>query len=147
MAGNANSGRNVRFPYSLEQLKAEIKQYKLDLQDGKFARPSWPHFCARLDLTEKDLEDLLALDRMEGCTSAYMPQVREIKKFLTWLRGELLSSSHWSGPASGKAIFALKQDLGDGVRYKDKQDQGQTGPTQVSITFGDGDKRGKDAFK
>lgn len=147
MAGNENSGRNVRFPYSAEELKDRFEQYKADLKAGEFARPSWPHFCAYLGLTEADFTEMVKAEREAVKAGAYKAQVREVEKILTWMRGQLLSSSAWSGPASAKAIFALKQDLGDGVKYTDKPEQGQTGPVQVQVVFGDGDKRGKSAFK
>ena len=52
MAGNANSGRNATFHLSEKELLKAIDRYKLDLQNGEFARASWPHFAAYLDSTE-----------------------------------------------------------------------------------------------
>jgi hypothetical protein len=144
MAGNANSGRNPTFHLSEKELENKIEAYKTGLENGDFARASWPHFAAFLDSTEKDLSDVMALEKKE---SAYCGRARMLKKMATWMRGQYASGNGWSAPAvSSKAVFALKQDIGDGVKWTD-QEKGQQGPVQVTIEFGGGDPRAKKAAK
>jgi hypothetical protein len=64
----------------------------------------------------------------------------------TWVRGQYMSAPGWNGQLTSRAIFALKQDIGDGVKWSD-QDTKQTGPVEVRISFGGQDKRAKDAAK
>jgi hypothetical protein len=47
---------------------------------------------------------------------------------------------------TSRAIFALKQDIGDGVKWSD-QDTKQSGPVEVKISFGGDDPRAKKAAK
>lgn len=145
MAGNANSGRNPTFHLSEMELRQKIKQYKEDLSNGKFGRASWPHFAAYLDCTEADLADIMALDGKS--VSAYCGRARMLKKMATWMRGQYASASGWSAPAvSSKAMFALKQDVGDGVKWSD-QEAKQGGPVAITISFGGDDPRAKKAAK
>ncbi len=144
MAGNANSGRNPTFHLSEKDLEGKIAQYKNDLENGVFARASWPHFAAFLDSTEKDLEDIMALDGKKD--SAYCGRARLLKKMATWMRGQMMSAQGWNGQLTSRAIFALKQDIGDGVKWTDG-DAKQTGPVEVKISFGGDDPRAKKAAK
>lgn len=145
MAGNANSGKNPMFHLSEKELAAKIEQYKLDLESGKFGRASWPHFAAYLDSTEKDLSDIMSLDGKKD--SAYFGRARMLKKMATWMRGQYASATGWSAPAvSSKAMFALKQDVGDGVKWSDQESK-QTGPLEIKIAFGGDDPRAKKAAK
>lgn len=144
MAGNANSGRNPTFHLSEKELSAKIDAYKKGLENGEFARASWPHFAAFLDSTEKDLEDIMALDGKRE--SAYCGRARLLKKMATWMRGQMMSASGWNGQLTSRAIFALKQDIGDGVKWTDG-DAKQTGPVEVKISFGGDDPRAKKAAK
>jgi hypothetical protein len=78
--------------------------------------------------------------------SAYRGQAKVLKKMATWVRGQMMSASGWHGQLTSRAIFALKQDIGDGVKWSD-QDAKQTGPVEVKISFGGDDKRGRNAGK
>lgn len=145
MAGNGNSGRNPTFHLSENDLNRKIEQYKQDLQNGEFARASWPHFAAYLDSTEKDLAEVMAMDGKRE--SAYCGRARALKKMATWMRGQYASGNGWSAPAvSSKAVFALKQDIGDGIKWTDQEGK-QTGPMEVKISFGGDDPRAKKAAK
>ena len=144
MAGNEKSGRNPTFHLSEADLTAKIEQYKQDLQDGKFARASWPHFAAYLDSTEADLSDVI--EQGAKRESAYHGRAKALKKMATWVRGQLMSAPGWNGQLTSRAIFALKQDIGDGVKWTD-QDSKQTGPVEIKVTFGGDDPRAKNAGK
>jgi hypothetical protein len=65
---------------------------------------------------------------------------------MTWVRGQLSSGKGWNGQNQSRAIFLMKQDHGDGVRYTD-QDAKSTGPVEVKISFGGNDPRSKKAGK
>lgn len=86
MAGNGNSGRIPTFHLSEKELSAKIEQYKMDLNDGKFARASWPHFAAYLDSTEADLA--LVIEQGSSKESAYRGRAEALKKMATWVRGQ-----------------------------------------------------------
>lgn len=144
MPGNENSGRIPTFHLSEKELNAKIELYKQGLEDGKFARASWPHFAAFLDSTEADLTRVIEQGAKKE--SAYYGRAEALKKMATWVRGQYMSASGWNGQLTSRAIFALKQDIGDGVKWSD-QDAKQTGPVEVKISFGGDDPRAKRASK
>lgn len=144
MAGNGNSGRNPTFHLTEKELDAKIKAYKNGLETGQFARASWPHFAAFLDSTEADLADVIEQGAKKE--SAYRGRAEMLKKMATWVRGQYMSAQGWNGQLTSRAIFALKQDIGDGVKWSD-QDAKQTGPVEVKISFGGDDPRAKKAAK
>lgn len=144
MAGNANSGVKPIFHMSEKQLAQAVEQYKQDLSEGVFSRASWPHFAAYLDSTEQELAKVIEAGADKG--SAYNGRAEILKKMATWVRGQYMSAPGWNGQLTSRAIFALKQDIGDGVKWSD-QDTKQTGPVEVRISFGGQDKRAKDAAK
>ena len=69
-----------------------------------------------------------------------------LKKMATWVRGQYMSAQGWNGQLTSRAIFALKQDIGDGVKWSDTDNQPK-GPVEVKISFGGDDKRAKEAAK
>ncbi len=69
-----------------------------------------------------------------------------LKRAAAWMRGQYMSNPLWGGQMQSKAIFALKQDVGDGYRYADN-DRTIAGPSSVSVSFGAGDKRASRAAK
>lgn len=144
MAGNGNSGRNPTFSLSDDQLEKKIRQYKIDLGNGEFARASWPHFAAYLDCTEEQLAEVMAY--ADVSTSGYRKRAEMLKKMATWVRGQMMSAPGWNGQLTSRAIFALKQDVGDGVKWSD-QDSKQNGPVEVKISFGGSDPRASKAAK
>jgi hypothetical protein len=144
MAGNSNSGRNPAFHLSEKELAEKIDQYKKDLENGLFARASWPHFAAYLDSTEADLADVIKQGANKD--SAYKGRAEALKKMLTWTRGQMMSAQSWNGQLTSRAIFALKQDHGDGVKWVD-QEAKQTGPVDIRISFGGDDPRASKACK
>ena len=144
MAGNEKSGRNPTFHLSEAQLDQKIESYKQELKDGVFARASWPHFAAYLDSTEAELAEVI--EQGSKRESAYYGRGKALKKMATWIRGQYMSASGWNGQLTSRAIFALKQDIGDGVKWTD-QDAKQAGPVEVKISFGGDDPRAKKAAK
>lgn len=139
-----NTGRPPTFHLSEKELDAKIKQYKNELEKGVFARASWPHFAAYLDSTEAELSEVIEQGRNKE--SAYRGRAEALKKMATWVRGQYMSAQGWNGQLTSRAIFALKQDIGDGVKWSD-QDAKQTGPVEVKISFGGDDPRAKKAAK
>lgn len=80
MAGNEKSGRNATFSYTAEQLKEHIEKYKQDVDEGRIARASWPHFAATLDCTEADLAEIMQIDEksQSACVMQRSQQPRSI---------------------------------------------------------------------
>ena len=144
MAGNENSGRNPTFRLSEKELEKAIAQYKNDLEAGIFSRASWPHFAAYIDSTEQELAEVIKAG--ESATSAYRGRGVLLKKMATWIRGQMMSAPGWNGQLTSRAIFALKQDVGDGVRWSDAEEK-QKGPQEVVVRFGGNDERAKNAAK
>lgn len=144
MAGNQDSGRVLAFKMSEKELQQKIDEYKVKTDSGEILMPSWPHFCAYLGYTEVEIQDVI--NRGEEIKGAYYDRAQMIKKMATWIKGQYASNPNWSGKAQGKAVFLLKQDHGDGVRYSEF-DKGQSGPVEVKISFGGNDPRAKKAAK
>lgn len=144
MAGNKRSGRDVIFPYSEEQLEGKFTQYLEDLKNGEFARASVPHFCFYIGITEDVLRGFVR-DYSEKPESAYYRRALQCKGYLQFFRGQLFSSSDWSGQLSSRAQMLLEQDFGDGIVYKAKD---KTPPkTEMLIRFAEGDARAELAGK
>lgn len=143
MAGNQDSGRVLAFKMSEKALKEAIDSYKADLEAEKFPRASWPHFCARLGYTEDEVAEVI--QRGEEVKGAYYERAVMLKRMLTWIRGEMLSGAGWSGQNQTKAIYALKQDNGDGIRYTDGNGKGG-GKVELVHKFGGDDSRAKKAW-
>lgn len=144
MAGNQNSGRIPTFSMSDADLEKHIEKYKQDVADGVIVRASWPHFAASLDCTEAELAEVMAL--ADTPTSAYRMRARGLKRMATWVRGQYMSGAGWTGQMTAKAAFALKQDVGDGVKWTDKEG-GSSGPVEIKVSFGGDDPRAKKASK
>lgn len=147
MAGNKSSGNVLPFKMDVNTLEKAVNQYKTDMNDGKFCRASWPHFCAYLGYTEQEVQEVI--ERGEDVKSAYHDRNIVLKRMLTWIRGEMLSGTGWSGQNQTKAIFALQQDYGDGTKYANNHMNRDKGPGKVvfNVSFGDGDARGRKAAK
>ena len=145
MAGNQSSGNVLAFRMSEKDLEKAIDKYKEDAEQGVFPRASWPHFCARLGYTEAEVSDVIRRGE-EVKSGAYYERSVLLQRMLTWIRGEMLSGSGWSGQNQTKAIFALKQDHGDGIAYADGNGK-QSGPVELKISFGGNDARAKKAGK
>lgn len=146
MAGNTSSGNVLVFRMTEDQLSQAIEKYKTDLENGKFQRASWPHFCARLGYTEQEVQDVIK--RGDEVKGAYYERAQMLKRMLTWIRGEMLSGAGWGGQSQTKAIFALQQDYGDGMQYVNNRGTGIGGGNiRVELGFGGGDPRGKKAGK
>lgn len=144
MPGNENSGAGIPFRMPEKELNAAIKKYKQDLAEERFPRASWPHFCATLGYTEAEVKE--CMERGQDRKSAYYDRAVALKRMATWVRGQILSGSGWSGQVQSKGIFALKQDVGDGISYTDRE-VGTASPSKISIQFGGDDPRGKKAGK
>ena len=144
MAGNSKSGRAPVFPLTEKELTEKVAQYKQELEAGAFPRASWPHFCASLGVTEADVKTVMQQGDVKD--SVYRGRAEVLKKMATWVRGQMMSGNGWHGQLTSRAIFALKQDVGDGVKWTD-QDSKQTGPVEVRVSFGGDDPRGRKAGK
>ena len=144
MAGNSNSGRNPVFELSEKELANKIEQYKQDLEEGKCARASWPHFTSYINCLEDEVKECMAC-YSDQPKSAYYKRARMLREVLQFIRGEIFSSKAWTGQQAQLAKLHGAKDYGDGIVYKDKDTN--TGPTSINICFGDGDPRAAEAAK
>lgn len=142
MAGNADSGRVLAFRLSEKELDQKIEEYKTRVDSEEIPRASWANFCSFLGYTEAEVAEVVS--RGSEVKGAYYDRAVALKRMMTWVRGQLASGRGWNGQNQSRAIFLMKQDHGDGVRYSDI-DAKQTGPVEVKISFGGGDPRGKKA--
>lgn len=144
MAGNQDSGRVLAFKLSDKELDKKIEEYKGLVNAEEIPRASWANFCAFLGYTEAEVAEVVT--RGIEVKGAYYERAVSLKRMMTWVRGQLSSGKGWNGQNQSRAIFLMKQDHGDGVRYTD-QDAKNTGPVDVRISFGGGDPRSKKAGK
>lgn len=144
MAGNQDSGRVLAFKLSDKELDQKIEEYKSLVDAEEIPRASWANFCAFLGYTEAEVAEVVT--RGIEVKGAYYERAVALKRMMTWVRGQLSSGKGWNGQNQSRAIFLMKQDHGDGVRYTD-QDAKNTGPVEVKISFGGNDPRAKKAGK
>jgi hypothetical protein len=144
MAGNQDSGRVLAFKLSDKELDRKIEEYKGLVNAEEIPRASWANFCAFLGYTEAEVAEVVT--RGIEVKGAYYERAVSLKRMMTWVRGQLSSGKGWNGQNQSRAIFLMKQDHGDGVRYTD-QDAKNTGPVEVKISFGGNDPRSKKAGK
>ena len=144
MAGNQDSGRVLAFKLSDKELDQKIEEYKGLVNAEEIPRASWANFCAFLGYTEAEVAEVVT--RGIEVKGAYYERAVSLKRMMTWVRGQLSSGKGWNGQNQSRAIFLMKQDHGDGVRYTD-QDAKNAGPVEVKISFGGNDPRSKKAGK
>jgi hypothetical protein len=144
MAGNQDSGRVLAFRLSDKELETRIYEYKAMVDDEQIPRASWANFCAYLGYTEAEVAEVVT--RGEEVKGAYYERAVALKRMMTWVRGQLSSGKGWNGQNQSRAIFLMKQDHGDGVRYSDQDAKGN-GPVEVKVSFGGNDPRAKKAGK
>ena len=144
MAGNQDSGRVLAFRLSDKELETRIYEYKAMVDAEQIPRASWANFCAYLGYTEAEVAEVVT--RGEEVKGAYYDRAVMLKRMMTWVRGQLSSGKGWNGQNQSRAIFLMKQDHGDGVRYSDA-DAKQNGPVEVKVSFGGNDPRAKKAGK
>jgi hypothetical protein len=144
MAGNQDSGRVLAFRLSDKELETRIYEYKAMVDAEQIPRASWANFCAYLGYTEAEVAEVVT--RGEEVKGAYYDRAVALKRMMTWVRGQLSSGKGWNGQNQSRAIFLMKQDHGDGVRYSDQDAKGN-GPVEVKVSFGGNDPRAKKAGK
>lgn len=144
MAGNQDSGRVLAFRLSDKELETRIYEYKAMVDAEQIPRASWANFCAYLGYTEAEVAEVVT--RGEEVKGAYYERAVMLKRMMTWVRGQLSSGKGWNGQNQSRAIFLMKQDHGDGVRYSDQDAKGN-GPVEVKVSFGGNDPRAKKAGK
>ena len=144
MAGNQDSGRVLAFRLSDKELETRIYEYKAMVDAEQIPRASWANFCAYLGYTEAEVAEVVT--RGEKVKGAYYERAVMLKRMMTWVRGQLSSGKGWNGQNQSRAIFLMKQDHGDGVRYSDQDAKGN-GPVEVKVSFGGNDPRAKKAGK
>lgn len=130
-------GMSRQFPLELDETIEKIKEYKRKVDDGTFKKADFWHFCGEIGVDAQDVVDVIKNPNDKNKPLAY-----ELKKFVTWVQGQYLTASGWSGPNASKAIFALKQDLG-GLVLTDRQEVKQDAKVEINVKFG---SKSKDPF-
>lgn len=132
------------FHLSESALGKLLAEYKTMAEGGEY-RPSWPDLCSRMGYTEREIAAVMAMAESE--TSAYKGRAVMLKRAAAWMRGQYMSNPLWGGQMQSKAIFALKQDIGDGYRYADNERVLGAGQLAVNVAFGGKDTRAGKARK
>ncbi len=123
-------GKTPRFPLGPEETREKIRQYKAMVETGEFEKADFWHFCGFLGV---DDETVVAVIREPA------PKEKEIsvelKRFVSWVKGQYATAPGWSGSNGTKGLFLLKQNIG-GVVLTDKPEVKGDGRTEISVRFG-----------
>ena len=124
----------ARFPLSCEEVKERIVAYKEAVENGTFEKADFWHFCGFLGV---DDESVISIMREPG--SKYRALAQELRRMVSWIKGQYATAPGWNGSNGSKALFLLKQDIG-GVLLTDKPVGKQDGKVEVTVRFGGGVK-------
>ena len=149
---NCNDGKKcvkkgVRgFKNDIKWLESEINSYKQMTYSGEIELPSWSDFCSRAGITEQTAAEVMARAD-DGVNTAYYDCAMALWLLWQWMRGQYMSSPGWSATAARvQKALALYRMLPSGEeRAKPSANAKNTGPQTVTINFGAGDKRARDA--
>lgn len=148
MDNTMENGKIFGFNYSEKDLTNKIDQYKKLTEEGKILLPSWPDFCCYVDCDSDVLEDVMVQGvKMTGSVrSAYYARAMALKSMRRWCEAQLVSNPNWGGKMGVKSMMLLKQGFGGGRKYMDERSK-VNGPSEITINFGNGDKRSGKARK
>ena len=124
----------ARFPLSCEEVKERIGEYKQAVEDGTFEKADFWHFCGFLGV---DDETVIGVMREPG--NKYRAVAQELRRMVSWIKGQYATAPGWNGSNGSKALFLLKQDIG-GMLLTDKPAGKQDGKMEITVRFGGGVK-------
>ena len=125
------------FPLSVQQARKRIREYQQKVESGDFEKADFWHFCGYLGV---DDETVLQVIRQPGRKNRELAQ--ELRRLVSWVKGQYATAPGWNGSNGSKALFLLKQDIG-GIQLTDKPEGRQEGKLEVTVKFGG---RTKDPF-
>ena len=125
------------FPLSFQQTRKKIREYQQKVESGEFEKADFWHFCGYLGV---DDETILQVIRHPGRKNRELAQ--ELRRLVSWVKGQYATAPGWNGANGSKALFLLKQDIG-GIQLTDKPEGRQEGKLEVTVKFG---SRTKDPF-
>lgn len=138
-------GRMPVWDMDYDVLEEKTTEYKELFGDKPNCRPSWASYAAWLNTTEKKLEEVADLGR--DINSTYYKHSQLLIKTSTWIRGQISSSIGWFKATATEKNYLLSQRMGDNNPYvSGAAVNGKSVRKEMNITFGGGDKRGKNAF-
>ena len=120
----------VRFPLSCEEVRERIRVYKEKVEDGTFEKADFWHFCGFLGV---DDESVIAVMREPGSKNKALAM--ELRRMVSWIKGQYATAPGWNGSNGSKALFLLKQDIG-GMLLTDKPAGKGDGKMEVTVKFG-----------
>lgn len=126
-----------QFPLSLEETKQKILQYKENVENGTFEKADFWHFCGYLGV---DDETVLQVIQKPGSKNKALAM--ELRRLVSWVKGQYATAPGWNGSNGSKALFLLKQNIG-GLLLTDRPDGHREGKTQITVKFGG---KSKDPF-
>ena len=127
----------VRFPLSCGEVRERIREYKEKVENGTFEKADFWHFCGFLGV---DDESVIQIMQKPG--NKYKELALELRRMVSWIKGQYATAPGWNGSNGSKALFLLKQDIG-GILLTDKPAAKGDGKMEVTVKFGG---RVKDPF-
>lgn len=123
-------GATPRFPLSYDETKEKIRRYKEMVEQGAFEKADFWHFCGYLGVDDETVVELI---RNPGSREKRLSL--ELKRFVSWVKGQYATSPGWSGSNGNKGLFLMKQNIG-GILLTDKPESKQEGKTEIIVRFG-----------
>ncbi len=130
-------GVTPQFPLSLEETREKIRQYKENVENGTFEKADFWHFCGFLGVDDETVLQLVQKPSVKNRELAL-----ELKRLVSWVKGQYATAPGWNGSNGSKALFLLKQNIG-GLLLTDRPDHRTEGKTEITVKFGG---RSKDPF-
>ena len=123
-------GTKSQFPLSYDETREKIRQYKEKVETGEFDKADFWHFCGFLGVDDETVVELI---RNPGCRERQLSL--ELKRFVSWVKGQYATAPGWSGSNGSKGLFLMKQNIG-GILLTDKPEVRSDGKTEITVHFG-----------
>lgn len=123
-------GTIPRFPLTYDETRARIQEYKEKVADGEFEKADFWHFCGFLGVDDETVVEVI---RNPGSREKQLSM--ELKRFVSWVKGQYATAPGWSGSNGSKGLFLMKQNIG-GILLTDKPEGKNDGKTEITVHFG-----------
>ena len=127
----------ARVPLELEEVRERIREYKARVEDGTFEKADFWHFCGFLGVDDESV-----IEVMQKPGNKRKELAMELRRMVSWIKGQYATAPGWHGSNGSKALFLLKQNIG-GMLLTDKPESKGDGKMEVVVRFGG---RVKDPF-
>ena len=122
----------IRFPLTCEQVREKIGQYKENVENGTFEKADFWHFCGFLGVDDETVVQVI-----RNPTGKNRELAMELRRLVSWVKGQYATAPAWNGSNGSKALFLLKQNIG-GILLTDKPEGRPDGKMEITVRFGGG---------